>query len=277
MPNVEAENLANTVALMFDRFSYMIRFFDGRKKVRGMDFSHYGYKGAVRELEITVSKRDGSFHPHLHCIFVLKKNMNLPKVYWNIFSNDRRGRQETRLFSELELLFQRLWCLLIMKVKVTKGNIENIAAACPEYPDGFSAVADVTNGDYHEIFKYAIKGTFKNETLFDCEVFKTLYKALFNRRVYQTYGCLSSYDFNEYDESLGLSIMDDVFELFLTKLQKQELPKRIEELLTDILAEWQEGKCKYVSKATFLRHFKALTKEEKEETLKGILSDEEKK
>ena len=71
--------------------------------------------------------------------------------------------------------------------------------------------------------------------------------------------------------------MDDVFELFLTKLQKQELPKRIEELLTDILAEWQEGKCKYVSKATFLRHFKALTKEEKEETLKGILSDEEKK
>lgn len=271
VPNVDAEHLADTVSLMFDRFAYMLRFFAGSKKVRGVDFKRFGYRGAVRELEITVSKRDGSFHPHLHCIFVLKKNMDFPKVFWNPFSNDRTGRQEPRLFSELDILFQRFWCLLIMRVEVTKGNLEDMATACPAYPNGFSCVADVTNGDYHEVFKYAIKGTFKNETLFDYEAFKTLYTALYNRRVYQTYGCLASFDFNEYDESLGMNDLDNVFEIFLACLQKQEMPKRIEELLTTILCEWDDANCTYVSKATFLRHFKALTKEEKLETMNKIL------
>lgn len=274
VPNVDAEHLADTISLMFDRFGYMIRFFSGRKKVRGVDFTKYGYIAAVRALEVTVSKKDGSFHPHLHCIFVLKKNLDLPKVYWNAFSVDRTGRQGVRLFSELDMLFQRLWCLLIMKIEVTKWNIENMAQACPAYPNGFSCVADQTNGDYHEVFKYAIKGSFKNETLFDYEAFRTLYNALFKRKAYQTYGVLESYDFNEYDESLGLNELDEVFELFLLKLQKNELPQRIEEALTKILSEWNEVTCKYVSKATFLRHFKALTKEEKEETLKGIVGEE---
>lgn len=260
VPNVDAERLADTITIMLDRFAYLIRFFQGTKKVRGIDFKKYGWVGAVRALEITVSKKDGSYHPHLHCMFVLKKGLDMSKIYWNRFSEDRTGRTPTKLYSEFEVLLQRIWCLLILKIKVTKENVENIGEFC-NYPDGFSCTADLSNGKYHEIFKYAIKGTFKNETLFDYEAFLTLYIALFNRRCYQTYGCLAKYDFNVVDENLGLTSPDEAFDMFLANLK--EIPSRIEELLHSILESSKAGEFQYISKATFSRHFKGLTEEEK--------------
>lgn len=263
VPNVEAYKLRDTVTLMLDRFGYMIRYFQGTKKVAGVDFTKWGYIGAVRGLEITVSKKNNTFHPHLHCVFVLNKNMDLPKVYFNRFSIDDTGRQPLRLFSELDMLFQRIWCLLICRKKVTKANIENIGEVTG-YPDGFSCIADVSNNDYHEVFKYAIKGSYKNNTLFLYENFLTLYNCLFGKRVYQTYGCLSKYDFNDYDEEIGLNDLDTAFEIFLETLQESELPKRIVEALELVLnVSSTSERIKYISKATFTRHFKALSLEEK--------------
>lgn len=272
VPNVDDDNLPNTVTLMLDRFSYLIRYFNGTKKIKGVDFGQYGYRGAVRSLEITVSKTDGSYHPHLHCIFVLEKDLDMSQVYWNQFSEDRYGRQETRLFSEFEVLLQRIWCLLILRIKVTKETIEGIADVC-DYPDGFSCRADLSNGKYHEVFKYAIKGSFKNETLFKYENFLTLYRALFNRRCYQTYGCLSKYDFNEVDEYLGFRTPDESFDLFIASLQGEEIPKRIEELLGQILVNTSKEEFKYISRATFSRHFKALSEEDKEEFLEKLQAE----
>ena len=262
VPNVDADRLRDTVEMMLDRFAYLIRFFQGSKKVRGVDFLKYGMIGAVRALEITVSKRDGTFHPHLHCIFVLEKNLDLPQVYWNKFSNDRTGRTPMRLMTELDLLLQRVWCLLITKKEVNAENIANIGSVTG-YSDGFSCRADLSNGKYHEIFKYAIKGSFKNETLFAYENFLTLYDALYGRRCYQTYGCLSKFDFNEVDEDLGLYGTDKAFELFLKKLQWCEVPRRVDELLSEIIKESAAGEMKFISRATFTRHFKALSEEDK--------------
>ncbi len=275
VPNVTKEHVADTVALMLDRFAYLIRFFDGRKRVRGIDFGKYGYKGAVRELEITINREHNTFHPHLHTVFILKKDMYLPGVWWNGFSDDKRKRKPTRLFSELELLFQRLWCLLILRKKVTKYNIEHIGEATG-YRDGFSCIADKTNGDYHEIFKYAIKGSFKEETLFSGDNFRVLYKALFNRRAYDTYGCLKKYDFNDVDEMLGLGSKDEIFEMYLSMLQRSEMPQRVKEALDEILkntCEHAEERYKYISTAMYVRHFKALTEEEKSKVLDTILAD----
>lgn len=270
VPNVDAERLTDTITLMLEQFGErLIRYFKGDKKIRGVDFGKYGYVGAVRSLEITVSKKDGSYHPHLHCIFILKKGLNLPQVYWNRYSRDRTGRNPLRLFSELDMLIQRVWCLLILRIEVTKENIEDIGNVCG-YPDGFSCRADLSNGKYHEIFKYAIKGSFKNETLFSYEAFLTLYKALFGRRCYQTYGVLKDYNFNDFDSSLGLASPDTAFDLFLARLQLSEMPKRVEEILNSILEDIKEEKYKYVSKATFARHFKALAEEDKKEVLKNL-------
>lgn len=269
VPNVEAWRLRDTVTLMLDKFAYLIRFFQGSKRINGVNFDKFGYEGAVRSLEITVSKKDGTFHPHLHTIFVLKKDMDLPQVFWNKFSVDSTGRTPTRLMSELDMLMQRIWCLLILKEKVTADNILNIGKVTG-YSDGFSCRADLSNGKYHEIFKYAIKGSFKNETLFDYENFLTLYDALYGRRCYQTYGCLSKFDFNEVDEELGLNSQDKAFDLFLKKLQWCEVPKRVEDLLGEILNESANGDIKFISRATFARHFKALSEEDKEAYLEEL-------
>lgn len=267
VPNVDADRLADTVTLMLDRFAYLIRFFQGSKKIRGVNFEKYGFIGAVRALEITVSKRNGSYHPHLHCMFILKKDLDMSKIFWTRFSEDRTGRTSTRLFSEFEILLQRIWCLLILKEKVTKETIENINDVCG-YPDGFSVVADLSNGDYHEVFKYAIKGTFKNETLFHYKAFLTLYIALFDRRCYQTYGCLSKYDFNSYDDSIGLLSADQALDAFLASFN--ELPVRIQELLSEILSDSKSGKYRYISKTTFTRHLRKLTEEEKQDFLNRV-------
>lgn len=272
VPNVEAYRLRDTVTMMLDRFAYLIRFFQGSKKIKGVDFARYGYLGAVRSLEITVSKRDGTFHPHLHCIFVLKKNLDLPQVFWNKFSNDRTGRTPCRLMSELDILIQRIWCLLICKKKVTAENIANIEEVTG-YSDGFSCRVDLSNGKYHEVFKYAIKGSFKNETLFTYENFLTLYNALYDRRCYQSYGCLSGIDFNEVDETLGLGGKDEAFDLFITKLKWCEIPMRMEQLLGEILNESSKGEMKFISKATFVRHFKSLSEEDKAMFLDKLRSE----
>ncbi len=277
VPNVSEEWLRNTVTLILDRFSYMLRFFDGRKGIRNLDLKKYGYIGAVRSLEITVSKKNGSYHPHLHCIFILKKDLDLSPVYWNRFSEDRSGRKETRLFSEFEMILQRLWCLLILKKDATKYNIEHIEEVC-DYPDGFSCYAEKANGDYHEIFKYVIKGTFEEETLFKYETFRTLYDALFGRRAYETFGVLRRYDFNDVDGDLGLTTPDEAFDRFIASLKLRELPKRIEEILGDIINAYNRGtEEKYISKAVFVRHFKTLTEEEKVRYLKELSKEMEKR
>lgn len=278
VPNVDAEFLADTVTLMLDRFSYLIRYFDGRKRIQNVDFKRYGYVGAVRGLEITISKKNGSYHPHLHCIFILKKDLDLPQVYWNRFSADNqpnpKKRKPLRLFSELELLIQRIWCLLILRIEVTKYNIEHIEEVSP-YPDGFSCMAEVTNGDYHEIFKYAIKGSFQEKTLFKYEVFLNLYKALFGRRCYATYGVLRNCDFNEIDSELGLFTPDAAFDLFIAHLQLKEAPRRIRELLNEIVQKTKnDAGDVYFSKAVYARHFKALSEEDKVSVLKALTEHE---
>lgn len=273
VPNVSAEKLEDTLSLMIDKFSYMIRYFDGRKGIRGVNLKSLGYVGCAREIEITVSKRDGSFHPHIHSIWILKKGLNFAPVFFNNFSVDRTGRNPDRYFTELELLFQRMWCLLIMRKTVNKANLNNIEEVTG-YPDGFSCTADLSNGDYHEIFKYAIKGTFKEETLFKYETFKTLYKALFGKQAYATYGCLFRYDFNEYDEDLGLKDPDYIFGMILEKLYKTEIPKRIEETLNKILRSYDNNvDIKYISKSAFVKHFKTLSEEDKEVYLQELLEE----
>lgn len=273
VPNVDAGRLSDTIDIMFNKFGdRLIRYFNGDKKIRNVNFAKYGYVGGVRALEITVSKHNGSYHPHLHCILVLKKGLNLPGIYWNRHSHDRYGRRPERLFTELEVLLQRVWCLSILGVDVTKENIEKIGEKTG-YPDGFSCTMDLTNGDYHEVFKYAIKGSFKNETLMSYDAFATMYKALKNKKVYQCYGVLSKYDFNDVDESFGLNGKDEVFELYLARLLVEETPKRIDELLSSILVNSAKEKFRYVSKATFTRHFKSLSEDEKLIVLEK-LSDE---
>ena len=49
--------------------------------IAGVDFAQYGFVGAIRSFEIVISPTE--YHPHLHCLFLMKKGLNLVQLYPN--------------------------------------------------------------------------------------------------------------------------------------------------------------------------------------------------
>ena len=300
VPNVDGRRLKITLDKMTDCFARLIRYFEGSKKIKGFDFDRFGYVGAVRSLEITTgAKKDGcrgnDFHPHFHCMFLLRKGIDLPHEIYNSFSNDRNHAKGTYLFSRLETLLQRLWCLLLLNIKVTKENIINIEAMTNgRYKDGFSIRAYNVNkrftngvwetlpdgpGKFHEIFKYAIKGTYKNESIFTYDEFRCLYDALWNRRVYQTYGVLQKHNFEDVDDVFTPQMATDaLFEEFLKVLQSREKPFRtqteLDSILRDLTANGKrKKKIHYFGPSVLRKVFSGKTEEELQECIVRWLNE----
>ena len=88
VPNVYLKDLARTINVMYAGFNRLVRYFDGRKGIRGVNFAQYGYVGAVRSLEITKNKKRNDFHPHLHCLFLFRKGLKLDvnRKFLNVYS-----------------------------------------------------------------------------------------------------------------------------------------------------------------------------------------------
>lgn len=239
--------------------------------------------GRVRSLEITTGKRKqyGDFHPHFHCMVVLKKGLNLPKIVENSFSKTKtqHGEIVRTKFSALEVLLQKIWCLLMLDIPVTKDNIRNMRMLTEgKYKDGFDVVANNARGKYHEIFKYAIKGTYKQEKIFSYEDMCCLYDALKNRRTYQTYGCLQKHNFNEVDDMFNPTLQTDyLWNIFLEKLQSLERPIRIESCIEEILQDFTNAEkrkikpIRYMGPATLRKAFAGLSDEERLQALEKLI------
>lgn len=283
VPNVTGKRLKWTLDKMYDRFGRLMEYFRGSKKIKGIDFGQYGYLGAVRTLEITTGKKREEFHPHFHCMFALAKNApNMEKIKANSFSYGDYDfvsqQKELTLFSQFEWLLQRIWCLLMLDVKVTVENILNVYEKSGWlYKDGFDVKADKAEpkpgkppeSAYHEIFKYVVKGTYKKEKIFTYEEFCYLEGALYNRHVYQTYGCLRQYDFNEVDDIFTPKTQADFyFETLLQELQRREKPIVIQSCIEEILKELDGNKrrvlkIRYIGPATLRRAFSQMSEQEK--------------
>ena len=193
VPNCTGFFLPETVGNILKAFGKMMKFFLCRKKIRGLPFEGLGCRGAIRSLEITMNESMSTYHPHLHCIFVFRKGVDLdkPKVFTNSFSYSR-GRK-VQQFSAFEVLVQKLWRLCYDGDKVTKAAIESLQ-------EGYSCIVNYADGNFHQIFKYAVAGLLadkKKAMRKDGNVqrglsyteFKDLYFALENRRALQGYGC----------------------------------------------------------------------------------------
>ncbi len=186
LPNVSGRLLKNKVKHMSKCFRKLVGYISGYKKLSFVDFSKYGYQGCLRSLEVTF--KDDSYHPHYHCAFIFN-NLNLEKKYKNVYSIDFRGFREDRLFSEFEIIIQKIWYLLINNQEVNKLNFTKL-------DKGYSCICDkFYDNDYLELFKYMTKDMSEDNTLMTYDNFKVLYEALFNIKQLQGYGCL--YRINE--------------------------------------------------------------------------------
>ena len=245
VPNVSGEELRPQLQLMYKKFGYMMRYLKGDAKISGVNFLQYGFAGAIRSLEITQNFESGTFHPHFHCVFMLRKDLQLEKTQLNSYSFS--GSTLRRRFSEFEILLQKVWYLLLNGEEVN-------APALDELAQGYSVIADpMEPGNYREIFKYAIKGCFKDDALYDFESFRTLYYALYNRRVLQGYGLLYRLDF-EHDAILE-DEADEAYDVLIGALGSLEEPVFYAEKLEETLAECRRGNIRYISKGSFRRLF----------------------
>lgn len=249
VPNVPADELKRTLDRMYKKFGYMMRYLKGTKKIAGLTFGRYGFAGAIRSLEISQNFSDNTFHPHFHCVFLLRKGLTLEKRHINQFSF--QGARLERKFSGFEVTLQKIWYLLMNGIEVNQTSIATLQ-------QGYSVIADpMEKGNYREIFKYAIKGCFKDNALYDYASFETLYYALRNRRVLQGYGELFRLNFEE--DSILDEEADEQYDAFLAKLGELEEPVFTAESLDDVQEECLRGNVRYISKSSF----KALFEKEK--------------
>ena len=256
-PNAAPEELLPSVNNAYKQFAYMTRLFTGNAKIRGISFEGYGLLGAVRALEITKNKYDGTFHPHFHCLFILKKGLKLDtrRKHVNSFSfsnpdikksHKRReyGAPE-RYFSDFEILLQKIWYLRFNGIKVTRDSISNLK-------EGYSVICDNAEGKYHEVFKYATKGIFKETEdgtpLNGYNDFVPLFYTLYRRKLIQGYGLLNKYKF---EITLELDAKaDEEYNRIIDVLRELESPERVFEYLTEIQSQLQTKEVTYISRAS---------------------------
>lgn len=249
VPNCEYDELEPLLDKMYKKFPYLMRYFKGSKKVKGINFQKYGYAGCVRSLEVTYNTSTRDFHPHFHCMILFRKDLDLKGEYVNDYSYDTDKLTGKRVlvykFSELEILIQKLWFLLMNDVKVTRSSVEQLK-------QGYDVKIKNSDGYYHECFKYACKGAFdpdKGSFLYDEFVFRVLYYALYSRRIIQGYGLLHNFD--DCDAKILENEVTAEYEKIITELKKVEDPVFHYESLDQILE--LSGCCKYISKNSLKR------------------------
>lgn len=243
VPNCEGDELLPLLKKMYKKFPYMLEYFKGKRKVRGIDFLGYGYAGAVRALEVTQNQETKQYHPHFHCMILLRKDFKLDGKIVNSYSFSKgNGYHE---FSKLEILLQKIWCLLMNDERVTAKAIE-------ELKQGYDIHMTDSEGCYHEVFKYACKGAFDPDNgafIYNPLAFRTLYEALNNRRMIQGYGKLHT--FEDLDDDILDAEADERYEKIISALNDFEKPYFLVESI-DELIEWS-SRGKYISRNNIKR------------------------
>ena len=265
VPNPLKVDLKKCIDLIYNKFRHLIRIFTGDVKIKGFSFEPFGFFGGIRALEITTSDDGRSFHPHLHCIFALKKGLQLDENRKNVntysFSNEHIKRIHKKhkpgepfdYFSDFEILLQKIWRLLIDGEKITLDNISRL-------PLGYSVKCRNANGAYKEVFKYATKGLFSQPKenavvdgdAFDMAViaeltereqekdFRILEAALKGRKVVQGYGALYHLKLDgEIDQSAN---GDEDYKKMVAELRNLETPEQFVEYFNDFKAVYEKAK-----------------------------------
>jgi len=241
IPNPEGANLKTSLNSMYKSYSYLNRYLLGKAKVKGINFiDMFGYVGGIRSLEITYNQDTKTYHPHLHCLFILKKGLVFDKTIINDFSYNCKT-DTVKKFSSQEILFQKIWYLLNNKIRVNQKNINSLDL-------GYSVIInEIQDEDYGEVFKYALKNNFKNGVFLTPESFELFEDVLHRRRIIQGYGLLLDYEFDNLelsDEDINLYYLNVVAEL--TEIEK---PSKIYEPLNTMLFNIQtDNNITYISR-----------------------------
>lgn len=223
VPNVPGADLQKTIKKMTTAYAMLNRYIQKRQVIKDLPLD-IGVVGAIRTLEVTY--KNDSYHPHFHILLVLDSEIGAKK-HINVYSHDRFKRRDARLFSDVEIMVQKLWRMLYDGVRVTRANFDSL-------PVGYSSMIDkMQEGDYLELFKYMVKGETEDKKFMSYEQFKVLIVALKNVRQIQGYGVFHSV---KDDDSIDLQV-NHLYDEFIKELQKQENPEAVWETVQDLLGD----------------------------------------
>lgn len=221
VPNCSGATLPATVERMYSKFVYVNQYFQSKRKIKGIDLKQFGYVGNIRALEVSVNRNNKPeewYHPHFHCIFLLKKGFKLEKKLLNKFSFDSSGkRSKPCAFSPFEVFLQKFWYCLYNDIRASKKNIDEA--------EGYSVkVEKCSEKKYHEVFKYAVGGLFKKgnlDILSDEDGLLNLDSALRNRRMIQGYGVFRKIVF---DDDVKNEEREKIYQMIRDELKQVENP-----------------------------------------------------
>ena len=260
--NPKLGELESALDKMYKKFGYIAGYLNGNRTIKGINFKKYGFGGGIKSLEITINNKK-EYHPHFHCLLLFKKNLLLDKTIRNTFSSSKANGN--RLFSEFEILLQRVWYLVYNDIEVNTFNIENINLVkkyLGDYEDeskincdGYSVIVDkisnVEDKNFKEVFKYTLKSNFK-QIANNYELFKELYFALKGKRVLQTYGDIKEYSDKELDAIIDRETELE-YERRLQELSNVETYSENYYTIKQVKDDAQDGNYAFISKNSIRR------------------------
>lgn len=267
--NCSGKKLRHVIDKMYKSFYYLTRYLSGSVGISGLNFSSFGYVGAVRSVEVTYNKELKTYHPHLHCLMTLSDKVKLNKNRRNVFSYSRE-HSDVKFYSEEEVFIQKIWYLLNNSIKVTQEAIDFLDR-------GYSAVLnEVQPEDYKEVFKYPFKGDLNVEKCLDYEQFKVYQSAFKNLRFVEGYGAFRKHEF----ENVGLTSEDlEIgFKVWKRELEKMDPAIRLYESVKEVEKNISEGNGAYFTSGSYKKHvLSKFTEERLTEESKDVLSEFNKK
>lgn len=223
-PNVPGSDLKASISKQNKAFRMIVRYLAGDLKIKGIDFTRYGYLGAVRSNEITY--RGDSYHPHMHIAIVLTNGPTCDEMTIINQYSYHYGELK-RLFSDFDILIQKVFYLLYNGIRVTKKAIDELSI-------GYSCMCSMfSEYDYAELFKYMTKSTDENGTVMTYDNFKVLEESLHSLRQIQGYGCL----YNMNDDGISENEVLDIWTEYLNELNKMENPVEVRETPQDLMKD----------------------------------------
>lgn len=243
VPNCSGQDLNFTYKKMAKCFNMIIRYLDGRLKVKGINFKKFNYQGAVRSLEVTF--HGDSYHPHFHIGIVMDSKLSSKKIINTYSYNYKNGIAELkRLFSKEEILIQKIWYLLINGIKVTEKSIN-------ELEEGYScAIEQFNEDDYAELFKYISKGSDEEGNILTYDNFVSLYYGLYRVKQIQGYGCLY-----RIDDDIDLEELDKQYDEYIQEIAKKESPLVTYEEPKDLILD---SEYTLISRKSFFKYLRQL-------------------
>ena len=190
-----------------------------------------------------------SYHPHLHCLFALKKGLRIPGSHVNAFSykrseikNDFRNKKPVIFFNDFEILLQKIWYLIFNNIDVNLDSINSLEL-------GYSVYGSKVYKDYKEVFKYAMKGLYDDKTStfqYSEQTFETLKDAIHRKKFIQGYGILNKKSF--LDDTVE-DELDDYYNQRIIALRQIEDPMLLKDSIFDIAKAIESNtNIRYISK-----------------------------